>query len=457
MSSPLRQLPSVDWLLRHPDVSEMKARVGHTKAVALARQLLDEVRANVRNGRPVPPADELARLLGERLRVAARPSLRPVINATGIIIHTNLGRAPLSDAALAAVHAVSRGYSNLEYDLTAGRRGSRHVHAVTLLRDITGAEDALVLNNNAGAVFLALRALAQGREVIISRGQLVEIGGGFRIPDVMTESGALLREVGTTNRTHLHDYERALGENTALVMRAHQSNFRQTGFVTQPPLEALVELAHAHGLPLLDDLGSGTFLDTREFGLRYEPTVQDSLRAGADLVTFSGDKLLGGPQAGIIVGRAELVERLRRHSLARALRVDKMTFAALEATLAAYRRGTAPQEIPIWRMIAASPEQVKERAQRWQEYLTGHGIPAHVSESASAVGGGSLPGETLPTWTLTLLPQHPSRFAAALRQCSPPIIARVVADNVLLDPRTVLPEQDDALLQGIITAWQGTE
>ncbi len=452
MTSPFRQLPSVDRLLGHPQVESLIARVGRAKAVNLARGLLDEVRAAIRRGEAPPAFEDLARILSERLRVAAQPSLRPVINATGVIVHTNLGRAPLSDAARAAIDAVCRGYSNLEYNLDTGRRGSRYVHAVTLLRDITGAEDALVVNNNAGAVFLALRALAQGREVLISRGQLVEIGGGFRIPDIMAESGAILREVGTTNRTHLRDYEQALSENTALVLRVHQSNFRQIGFVTQPPLEELVAFAHEHGLPLVDDLGSGTFLDTRPLDLAYEPRVQDSLAAGADLVTFSGDKLLGGPQAGIIVGKAEYVEQLRRHPLARALRVDKMTLAALEATLSAYRRGTALLEIPVWRMIAAPQEGLLERAERWVAQLQESGVRAVVERSASTVGGGALPGETLPTWAVVLHPRSATRMAAALRACEPPVIARVEDNAVWLDPRTVMEEQDDALVAAVIKA-----
>ncbi len=452
MTSLYRQLPSVDRLLGHSEVNPLIAKVGHKTAVRFARELLDEARAAIQRGEPPPTFENLAHILAERLRVAARPSLRPVINATGVIIHTNLGRAPLSDAARAAVDAVSTGYSNLEYNLEAGRRGSRYVHAIALLRDITGAEDALVVNNNAGAVFLVLRALAQDREVVISRGQLVEIGGGFRIPDILAESGAILREVGTTNRTHLHDYERALSEHTALVLRVHQSNFRQIGFVAQPSLVDLVTLARDHGLLVVDDLGSGTFLDTRAFGLAYEPRVQDSLAAGADLVTFSGDKLLGGPQAGIIVGRAEYVERLRRHPLARALRVDKMTLAALEATLSAYRRNTATLEIPVWRMIAAPPDTLHKRAEQWAARLQKAGIPATVEKSASAVGGGSLPGETLPTWAVVLRPRNATRMAAMLRAWEPPIIARVEEDAVWLDPRTVLPEQDEALLEGVLHA-----
>jgi len=376
VTSPYRRLPAVSRLLDHPQVAPLVSQVGHEKTVTLARALLDEARAAIRRGIESPDFEDLARLLAQRLRAAARPGLRPLINATGVIVHTNLGRAPLSDAARAAVETVSRGYSNLEYDLDAGHRGSRYGHAIPLLQDLTGAEDALIVNNNAGAVFLILRCLAAGREVLISRGQLVEIGGGFRIPDVMAESGATLREVGTTNRTHLYDYEHGLNENTGLILRVHPSNFRQTGFVAQPELEALATFAHARGLPLVDDLGSGTLLDTRSFGLAYEPRVQDSLAAGADLVTFSGDKLLGGPQAGIIVGRSEYIEALRHHPVARALRVGKMTLAALEATLSAYRRGTATVEIPVWRMIAAPLETLRRRAERWVEWLQGQGIPA---------------------------------------------------------------------------------
>lgn len=454
MVSPFRHLPSVDRLISAAEVQELVKEVGHRTAVTIARTLLDEARAAIRRGEAPPDPQNLARIFRERLMTAARPSLRPVINATGVIVHTNLGRAPLSDAARAAVQAVTQGYCNLEYDLEEGRRGSRYVHAVRLLRDITGAEDALVVNNNAGAVFLALSALASGREVLISRGQLVEIGGGFRIPEIMAASGAVLREVGTTNRTHLRDYEQNIGEQTAMILRVHQSNFRMVGFTTQPSLADLVRLARDRGVWVMDDLGSGTFLDTRPYGLAYEPRVQDSVQAGADVVTFSGDKLLGGPQAGIIVGRAELIARLRQHPLARALRVDKMTLAALEATLAAYRRGTAELEIPVWRMIAAPVERLEERARRWLEALRGARVPATVLSSVSTVGGGSLPGETLPTWALGIRTSHASRLAALLRQGEPPVIARIEEDTVLLDPRTVLPEQDEVVVARVRAAWQ---
>jgi L-seryl-tRNA(Ser) seleniumtransferase len=307
--------------------------------------------------------------VNEQLAALFAPTLRPVINGTGVIIHTNLGRAPLSDGALAAMQAVAGGYSNLEFDLAAGERGSRYDHTRTLLAELTGAEDGLVVNNNAAAVFLVLSALAAGREVLISRGQLVEIGGGFRIPDVLRQSGARLVEVGTTNRTHLPDFASALTPQSAAIMRVHSSNFKQIGFVTMPEPAELAALARAQGLLFIDDLGSGTLLDVGPLGLAHEPTVPESVAAGADLVTFSGDKLLGGPQSGLIVGRRELIAQLRRHPLTRALRVDKLTLAALEATLRTYQRGRAQTEIPVWQMLVAPVAALHARAEVWQHTL----------------------------------------------------------------------------------------
>jgi L-seryl-tRNA(Ser) seleniumtransferase len=384
--------------------------------------------------------------------------LRPVINATGVIVHTNLGRAPLSEAALAAVQAIASGYSNLEYELAPGTRGSRHDHARRLLCELTGAEDALVVNNNAAAVYLVLAALCQGREVLISRGQLVEIGGGFRIPDVLRQSGARLVEVGTTNRTHRHDFVQAITAETAAIMRVHSSNFRQVGFVTMPTLAELAALAGERGALLIDDLGSGTLLDTTHYGLAYEPTVQESVQSGADLITFSGDKLLGGPQAGIILGKQPIVEQLRRHPMARALRVDKMTLAALEATLRAYRRGRAADEIPVWRMIAAGSTELRARAAHWQAHLQQHGITGALWQGESAVGGGSLPGETLATWLLAIpcaalsLQTGPGAdaVAARLRLGTPAVVCRIQKDHLLFDTRTVLPWQEQSLLDSIV-------
>jgi L-seryl-tRNA(Ser) seleniumtransferase len=451
----LRQLPSVDRLLQHSTVAAARAEYGHDLTVQTARGLLDETRAAiVDQGQPCPALDELAQSLLARLDAAVQPTLRPVINASGVIIHTNLGRAPLSEAAQRAMLLAAEGYSNLEYDLATGQRGSRYLHAADLLRHLTGAEDALVVNNNAGAVLLCLMALARGREVIISRGQLVEIGGGFRIPEVLQTSGATLIEVGTTNRTHLTDYQRAIGPDTAAILRVHSSNFRQIGFTAEVSLAELVALGRQHGLPVIDDLGSGTLLDTTRFGLAWEPRVQDSVQAGAALVTFSGDKLLGGPQAGLIVGQAVAIAHLRQHPLARALRVDKTTLAGLAATLEHYVRGQAEQQTPVWRMIAAPQELLAARADRWATRLRAVGLEAAVTPGASTVGGGSLPGETLPTHLLALSGLPADRLAARLRAGQPPVVARIVDHALCFDPRTVLPEQDEQLVAAILAAWQ---
>jgi L-seryl-tRNA(Ser) seleniumtransferase len=451
----LRKLPSVDRLLQHSAVLEARTQFGHELTVETARDLLDEIRAAILDrGQPCPELDELAAALLVRLQAATQPTLLPVINATGVIIHTNLGRAPLSENAQRAMLLAAEGYSNLEYDLAAGQRGSRYVHAVDLLRRLTGAEDALVVNNNAAAVLLCLMALASGREVIISRGQLVEIGGGFRIPDVLQTSGAVLVEVGTTNRTHLRDYENAIGPQTAALLRVHSSNFRQIGFTAEVSLGDLIALGQHHGLPVIDDLGSGTLLDTSRFGLAYEPRVQDSVQAGATLVTFSGDKLLGGPQAGLIVGQREAIGRLRQHPLTRALRVDKTTLAGLAATLSLYLRGQAEQQAPVWRMIAAQEGELADRAAGWAARLIAARIEAAVAPDASTVGGGSLPGETLPTRLLALPGLPADRLAARLRAGQPAVVGRIVDGSLCFDPRTVLPEQDELLLSAILVASQ---
>jgi L-seryl-tRNA(Ser) seleniumtransferase len=390
----------------------------------------------------------------------SRPSLRPVINATGVIINTNLGRSPLSRAALAAIQEVAGGYSNLEYDLEAGERDSRHTHVAALLCELTGAEAALVTNNNAAAVLLALSTLAGGREVIISRGQLVEIGGGFRVPDVMRQSGCQLIEVGTTNRTRLADYEAALSERTAMLLTVHPSNFRLVGFVETASTAALSELAHRHGLPVMDDLGSGCLLRSERYGLGHEPMPQESITAGADVVCFSGDKLLGGPQAGIIVGKADVIQRIARHPLMRAVRIDKMTLAALEATLRHYQREEAVTNIPIWQMIAATPAALASRATRWASQLQKQGIMARTRRGESTVGGGSLPGETLPTTLLALdagrVPFPLDELAQRLRTRKIPIVARIQHDTLLLDPRTVLKEQDREVVVALVEELAST-
>jgi len=445
----LRQLPSVDRLLGEETVQELVATCGHRQTVSALRETLDAVRSEVRAGADVPGVALLVARASVRLRERLTPTLHPVINATGVIIHTNLGRAPLSAAARVAMEAVSRGYSTLEYDLQAGARGHRTVHAERLLCELTGAEAALVVNNNAGAVLLALTGLARGRGVVISRGQLVEIGGGFRVPEVMVQSGARLIEVGTTNRTHLRDYAAALElhEDVALILRAHHSNFRIVGFTTEPSLSELVALGAEHGLPVMDDLGSGALLDTARFGLMHEPMVQESVAAGAAVVCFSGDKLLGGPQAGIIVGQAKYVALLKTHPLARALRADKLCLAGLQATLLHYLKGEAAKHVPVWRMIATSQAEVEGRARRWRRNLRRAGVLAEVVDGRSTVGGGSLPGETLPTKLVALLVAHPDRLAARLRAADPPVVARIEDGRLVLDPRTVLVEEERELLR----------
>lgn len=438
----LHRIPSVDRLLSHPDVSVMIARYGRGQVTDAIREVLQHLRQEIVKNDPLPGLDEIVAILATHLEASSRDTLVPVINATGVILHTNLGRALLCRDAVEAVERVARSYSTLEYDLEKGERGSRSDHAASLLCRLTGAEDALVVNNNAGAVLLCLSALASRRKVVISRPQLVEIGGGFRIPDVMRQSGARLVEVGTTNRVHIEDYETAILEGAALVMRAHSSNFKLVGFTTQPSLEEIVELSHRHGVPVLDDLGSGALLDTTTYGLAHEPTVQESIRAWADLVCFSGDKLLGGPQAGIIVGKPELVQKLRRHPLARALRIDKMSLAGLVVTLHHYLRGDAEREIPVWRMVAASPADIRKRAEAWRVAI-GQG---EVIDERSTVGGGSLPEETLPTFALALDNRHINDFTASLRRSKPPLICRVQGGRALFDPRTVLEEEDSRLI-----------
>ncbi len=373
---------------------------------------------------------------------------RPVINATGVVLHTNLGRAPLSADALEAVAVAARGDSDLELELGSGERGSRQAYVASLLCQLTGAEAALVVNNNASAMALGLAAVAPGKEVIVSRGEAVEIGGGFRIPDVQLQSGVHLVEVGTTNRTYVSDYKTAISAETGALLKVHTSNFQVVGFIHAPAIRDLVELGAKHSVPILHDLGSGCLLETAEFGLAHEPTVQEGVAAGCDLLFFSGDKLLGGPQAGIVVGKKELVGRLERHPLARAIRIDKLGLAALTATLLHYLKEEATSTIPIWMMIASSGDELKRRAARWKRAI---GSDASLLQGQSAVGGGSLPGETLPTWLLGLSTANitggAETLAARLRHSDPPVVARIQDDLVVLDPRTVLPAEERALVQ----------
>jgi L-seryl-tRNA(Ser) seleniumtransferase len=451
-----RDLPAVHALADDARLAAARERHGRPLVVDAARLTLEDAREALRAGREdaaaVAEGEALCAAVLRHLEAWLAPRPRPLINATGVILHTNLGRAPVSAAAAEAMRAAAAGYSDLEYDLPTGRRGSRHDLVTPLLCRLTGAPAALVVNNNAGATLLVLSALAQGRGVIVSRGQLVEIGGGYRIPDVMAAGGARLVEVGTTNRTRIGDYRAAIDETTGLILRVHTSNYRIVGFTETPTLEAMVELGREHGLPVVDDLGSGSFLDTAAYGLAPEPMVQASVAAGAELVTFSGDKLLGGPQAGIIVGQPEAVARLRRHPLTRALRPGKDALAGLHATLTHYARGEAAREVPVWRMISATAADLTARAAAWQDRLAAHGIAAELRPGQSAVGGGSLPGETLPSTLLALLDAHPDRLAARLRGGATPVVALVEAGAVLLDPRTVLPEQDEALLAALAAA-----
>ncbi len=443
-----RQLPSVDALLSAPRVQALAAQHGHTLLRRACREVLDEARVQIRERGQLPT--ELGAAVESRVARLSASTLLPLINGTGVVIHTNLGRAPLSAAALRAMAEIGGGYSNLEFDVERGQRGSRYEHVGALLAELSGAEAGLVVNNNAAALVLALAELAAGGEVLVSRAHLVEIGGGFRIPDIMRQSGATLREVGTTNRTYVRDFVEASGERSALFLRVHPSNFQISGFVHQPTLDELADAAHERGLLVVDDLGSGALLDSSAFGLAKEPMVQESVASGADLVLFSGDKLLGGPQAGCLVGRESLIARLRRHPLARALRVDKTTLAGLDATLRAYQRGRATEELPVWQMIARAEESLKDTAQQWAAALGEGGLAAEVRPGRSTIGGGSLPGETLPTWLLALPCAHPDSWAARLRAHRPAVIGRIEEGQLLIDPRTVQRGQEATLLAALL-------
>jgi L-seryl-tRNA(Ser) seleniumtransferase len=439
----LQTIPSIEQLLQIPKSRDLISVYGRQLTLDALRSTLDEVRTHLKlNPGSVVPENELILYKAEsQLSAWTKPTLQTVINATGVILHTNLGRAPLSKATIEAMTEASQGYTNLEFDLETGKRGSRLTQAESVLKKLTGVEAALVVNNNASAVLLVLCALAYRKRVVIARSQLVEIGGGFRVPDVMKQSGAKLVEVGTTNKVHLSDYEEELSR-ASLVMRAHRSNFKMIGFTEEPDLKDIVEIAHKAGVNVVDDLGSGALMETAKYGLAHEPTVQESLAAGVDVICFSGDKLLGGPQAGIIIGRADLIARIKIHPLARAVRADKTCLAGITATLIHYLKDEAVHEIPIWKMIAMSLDEVKTRAENWAHEL-GTGV---VIESEVKVGGGSLPGESLPSYVLALSLKSPSKFLKKLREQYPPVIARTENDKILFDPRTILVEQDPILL-----------
>jgi L-seryl-tRNA(Ser) seleniumtransferase len=448
-SALFEKLPSVDELMRTPELASCIQRDGHAAVAHSTRAVLERVRQEIAAGRLDQAGVELAveglpAAVARHLRSSVGFSLRPVVNATGVVLHTNLGRAPLSRAALAHAAEVGGSYSNLEFDLATGERGRRDVHVERLLARLLGENAAsIVVNNNAAGVLLALNTLAEGGEVIVSRGELVEIGGSFRIPDVMAKSGAVLREVGTTNRTRIADYERAINSNTRLLLRVHRSNFQITGFTEQPRVQELVRLGRTRGVPVMEDLGSGALFQLRATGLTEEPTISESLRAGVDVVTYSGDKLLGGPQAGLLSGQRALIERIRKNPLFRTLRVDKLIYASLEATLLGYVREDG--SVPVLRMLQLSRDEIAERAARVAKNLEAHGpLRLQILPGDSMVGGGAAPGSSLPSVLLAVTHEKLSadEIVSRLRDGDPPVIARVDEGKVLLDLRTVFPEQD---------------
>lgn len=445
-----RNLPNVNSVLEDDAIREIVAIYKRDWVLELVRETIEQAREDISNGNTCPTLLEIIATIKDRVALLTVQSPSRVINATGVIIHTNLGRSPLSNQAIEAALAASAGYSDLEFDLSNGRRGSRQSHLQSLLKEITGAEASLVVNNNASALLLGLSALSDGKEVIVSRGEAVEIGGGFRVPEVMEQSGAKLIDVGTTNRTYARDYANAISSETGVFLKAHASNFKVEGFTAEVAINELVELGRVNNIPVIHDVGSGALLDTAKYGLAHEPTPQESIASGAGLVMFSGDKLLGGPQAGIISGDRLLVETLSRHPLARAIRIDKMSLASLTATLMHYLKGEAETEIPIWKMISAGSDEIRLRAQKWKECLQ---VDTEIIESKSAVGGGSLPGETLNSWSLAIDSATVSGGAEALvtrlRENIPPIIARIEDDKVLLDPRTVMEDEEDILVEGL--------
>jgi L-seryl-tRNA(Ser) seleniumtransferase len=456
MESRFRGLPSVDRLMSEPEIVKLSESYPHDLLVDLARQQLELERISIAAGNHGPALSEIVESICARVEALVSPGPRRIINTSGVIIHTNLGRAPLSEEAIAAMNRVSAGYSDLEFDLDSGTRGSRNTHIEGLLCQVTGAEAGLVVNNNASALVLGLTALTKRKEVIISRGQAVEIGGGFRIPEVMRQSGAKLVEVGTTNSTNIQDFEQAIGQRTAALLRVHSSNFKIIGYTQNVTIEELVTLGLRYDLPVFDDLGSGCLLDTTQYGLDPEPMVQQSINLEVGLAFFSGDKLLGGPQAGIIVGKKHLVDKLKRHPLARAVRIDKTGLAGLGATLIHYLEGEAIDKVPVWRMISMPLDEIERRAQSCVQSLGGI---ARLVDGESMVGGGSLPGGTLPTKLVAIGgpvkkgEQNTAQLLARkLREQEPPVVGRLSGNTLLLDPRTVLPGEEEEFLRALQNA-----
>jgi len=444
-----RQIPSVDKVIADNRMAPINNMLPHDIVVEVVRSYLVELRSSIASGTSCPSVKQIIDSIYADAKNLWQSSLSPVINASGVILHTNLGRAPLSQTTITAMEDAAKGYTNLEYDLVTGKRGSRHIHIENLLRRLTGAEAAHVVNNNASAVLLALSALAKRKEVIVSRGQSVEIGGRFRVPDVMQQSGAKLKEVGTTNRTYISDYEEAIGDKTATLLRVHRSNFMTVGFTHDVELSEMVETAKEYNITVIDDLGSGCLLNTAEFGLILEPTVQKSISDGADIVCFSGDKLLGGPQAGIIVGKKKLVEKLRKHPLSRAIRIDKLCLAGLIATLIHYIKGEAASRIPVWQMISTPITQIEKRSNIWTKAF---GASVTIIDGVSTVGAGSIPGSTLPTKLVAIRPTSKQKLqdiVYRLRSQKPYVVGRIEKDTLLLDLRTTLPSEDADLIKAI--------
>jgi L-seryl-tRNA(Ser) seleniumtransferase len=454
----LSTLPSVDEFLKGEQGTEWLKHYPRKYVLLAIREAIDSRRKNILDGKTVDLSGEImAADIESILEKLSSYSLRPLINATGVVIHTNLGRSVLSERALKNIRKVSESYSNLEYDIDEGRRGKRYVHVKRILREVTGAEDALVVNNNAAAVLLCLNTFAKGKEVILSRGELVEIGGSFRIPDVMAASGAILREVGTTNKTHRYDYERAINENTALIVKIHRSNFRIVGFTDEVDIEELVNLGKKHTIPVMFDLGSGSLIDMRPYGIHIEPSVQEVVKTGVDLTTFSGDKLLGGPQGGVIVGKKEHIERIQKNPITRAVRIDKLTLAGFEATLSEYiDEEQVIQQIPTLRMLLQKPEEIKKRAKTIAERLKREvkNADIRVIADTSRAGGGALPEIDLPTYAIAVQSAALSvnEFEERLRKGNPSIIARIKDDKLILDARTIMKKDFDSLTKGIKTA-----
>ncbi len=454
----LRTLPAIDRLLGSPLLVKLEQTQPHIIIREAAQTIVDDLRRQILNEQAALPdldLETVARLVAKQVAEMARPSLRRVINVTGTLLHTNLGRAPLCSDALQAINAIAQGYSNLEYNLEQGQRGKRFTHVEELLCRLTGGEAATVVNNNAGAVMLALAALAGGRSALVSRGELIEIGGSFRIPDIMAASGVDLVEVGTTNKTHFKDYAGAINRETALILKVHTSNYRILGFTEAVSGEELAGLAHQHAIPVLEDLGSGLLIDLTPYGLPREPTVREVLKTGIDLVTFSGDKLLGGPQAGIIVGKRDVIDTLRKHPMARALRIDKLTLAALEATLRLYLDPQkALAQVPTLKMLSLPASELQQRCDTLLSKLTasiGDVADFTIIESTATVGGGALPLAELPGWVIALAPKSMSvnNLITRLRGCEPPIIGRVQDDRFLIDPRTLMNDDETLLLQAL--------